>query len=169
MRCLSPVDEERRDSVGNDPVGIGELPRQHGAARAPSASAKYAAELDPFLSRVGDHGGQIAPLGRPCHEARRRQVIDAKPTRLIRLGLLGVGSEDLEVRRWAEGEYGVASPLAWMLPTRCGSYTEPLFQLVNGRSEVWRCIDEVINAGHESTQALRLGSTAGRQERRLTG
>ena len=148
MRRLSPVDEERYNSVGYDPVGIGELPRQHGAVRALSASAKYAAELDPFLSCVGHQGGQIAPLGRPCHEARRRQVIDAKPTRLIRLGLLGVGSEDLEVRRGAQGEYGVASPLTGMLPTRCGSYTERLFQLVNGRSEVRRCIDEVINAGH---------------------
>ncbi len=149
MRCLSPVDEERHDSVGNDAVGIRELPRQHGAVRALSASGKNAAELDPFLSRVGHQGGQIAPLGRPCHEARCRQVIDAKPTRLIRLGLLGVGSEDLEVRRGTEGEHGVSSPLAGMLPTRCGSYTEPLLQLVNGRSEVRRSIDEVINAGHD--------------------
>ena len=116
----SPIDEKRHEAVvrGDRPL-IGDVPGEKNACRRTPAPGQHVAERDSATARIRDELRQIGSLCRPCDDPRRGEIIDSEPASMVRLRLVGIRTDDLEVRRRAESDKRVSRALAWMLPARC--------------------------------------------------
>src|SRR5687768_5833191 len=102
MRCLAPVDEERDNPASQDGARIRVAPRQKHSVRSSSAAGSHFSQLDAFTPGIAGQFLEVLSLGCPCYEPGLLQFVDTKRTRLRRLGLFRVGTDDFQVDAWSE-------------------------------------------------------------------
>src|SRR5215467_4149819 len=118
MPRLAPVDEERDDAVAQHRRGTRESPGEKNAIRALPAPGTDRSEIHAAPSGLGRKALEVLTLRRPRGEARSLQAVDAEAPRAPVIGLIGIGADDLEIRRRPQRDQRVSGSRAGMLASR---------------------------------------------------
>ena len=156
MRRVSPIDEKRNKPVGDQWPLAGDMPGEKNARWRAPASRYHRANWHTAAMRFRDDLRQIGALRCPGDEPWDVQIVDVELPRLQRLRLIGIRSDDLEVRRRTEGDERVASALAWMLPARGGMDAKQCLDVLHTSGQVRRRVDQMIDGTEQCRAVTRL-------------
>src|SRR4051812_25703630 len=88
MRARAPVNEEWNDAVGQHDSRVGQRPRERHAIQALAAALADRTEAHAAPCGIDDNARQIGRRNGPRDHSRRRQPIDAEPSRHIERRLI---------------------------------------------------------------------------------
>src|SRR4029453_16031291 len=145
MRSLSPVDEKRDDTAGNDGAWICEAPGEENTFRHCPASRTDFAEFHSMPESAGDKFLQVSRPCSPCDQSWRCQIIDPEHARVLRIRLIGIWSNDLQITVRSQRDESVACSAAGVLSARRCAHTEQRFNTLDTCAQVGRCIDEMVD------------------------
>jgi hypothetical protein len=156
MCRVSPINEEWHKPVSDNRPLIGDMPGQKNARWRAPASRYHVADWYAAAARLGDDLREVGSLCGPRDEPRHLQIVDSEFPRSERFWLIGVRTDYLEVRGRTEGDKGIASALAWMLPAgRCVD-SQQCLDLLDASGQVRRRVYQMINPAEQRWRVTRL-------------
>ena len=108
MRRLSPVDEERDDTVSHPHRRVCELPRQLNSVRPPSAPGLHFPEGHAFADGLTSQPLKVTAIDEPRDKPGFFESVEPERARLFRRRLFRVGGQDFQVGRGPERDQGVS-------------------------------------------------------------
>jgi len=94
---------------------------------------------------LSDRPVDVVAGKRPANQPSVGNAIDSEGTRPGRLGLLGIRSDDFQVRPGAEPEQRVVRPETNVLATSLGPDAEAFLQVGDCRGQIRGGVDEMVN------------------------
>jgi hypothetical protein len=121
------------------------MPGQKNARWRTPASRYHVADRYTAATRLVDDLRQVSALSGPRHQPRLLQLIDSKFPGTGRFALIGIGTNDLEVRRRTESDKRIACAFAWMLPAWRRLDSEHCLNVPDASSQIRCGVNEMID------------------------
>src|ERR1700744_2300842 len=143
MLGVAPADQERDQAIGHRVEG--HAPSQHRSGRPGPLPVCRLARVITVAAGTGDGCVNVGAANRPAGQAAAACPAGPEGTRHGRLGLIGIGRDDLQVRLGAKREQRVVGAEPDVLASRLRLTTGPLLYLGYRCGQVGNDIDQVVN------------------------
>ena len=142
-------------------------PPQHRARWRGPLHAGHLARVVAATAGPGHRRVDVMAGNRRTSQPTTADAVGAKRARRRRLGLPGIGSDDLQIGLRAESEQRVVGAMAGVLATSLGPNTQTLLHLSNCIGQVWSPVDEMVDQLTRSSSAPAAADPDVRLQQRL--
>jgi len=147
MRRGAPVDEVRHEPVRLDGLGIRVAPGEQDSIGPLPAPRNHLAQLDAVARGLLYQLFECPPIRDPCDELRLGEVVDAEWAGLLGFRLVGVASDDFQIRRRPERDQRIPGATTGVWTSRDRPDTEELLDPVDAGLEIAGGVHQMIHPG----------------------
>ena len=133
-------------------------PPQHSPCRLNPLPVHHLAWVVAVAAGLSNRPVDVIACDRPTNQPAVGGSVDSKWTRYRRPRLLGIRSDDLQVRLRPKCKQGVTSTESYVAPTSLRPNTEVFLEVVDRSDEVGSGIDEMVNQ-HLNLNSIQLMHT----------
>ena len=160
MGGLAPIDEERHGAIESARKRIGEAPLERRPVGGGAPETANRPRIYSDLSKRPHGCLQVGNADGPIDQAGGLDIVDAEPSRSIRLGLIGVDRGYLQVASWTESQEHVARAPALVTSARDRRHAQAGLDIGRGTLQVASGEDDVVDppegVGHEPPDRTRI-------------